>query len=254
MSDHSSTTRFSNRVEDYIRYRPHYPSDVIDLFRSELNMQPGNAIADIGSGTGILSSMLLDNGYRVCAVEPNREMRAAAERLLGHYPGFISMDGTAEHTSLSPHSIDLLTAAQAFHWFDIEKSREEALRILKPGTYAVLLWNDRSADADGFAMEYEALLTTLTDYNVVNHRNTSTPAFDRFYGKSNYRIRNFDNYQQFDLQGLKGRLMSSSYAPVEGDPAHEPMMRELESIFNRHNKGGYITIKYDTKVVYGKMS
>jgi SAM-dependent methyltransferase len=248
---HSPTTRFSNRVQDYIRYRPHYPNAVIDLFQRELNLQPGNAIADIGSGTGILSSLLLDNKFRVFAIEPNREMREAAEKLLAHYNDFTSIDGTAEDTKLPAHSIDLITAAQAFHWFDIEKSREEALRILKPGGSVALLWNDRSADADEFAAGYEALLTTLTDYNAVNHRNTSTPAFDSFFGKDNYRTAEFDNHQDFDLQGLKGRLMSSSYAPVEGDPGHVPMMRELERLFDKYNRNGLITIKYDTKVIYG---
>jgi SAM-dependent methyltransferase len=253
MTKHASTTRFSNRVEDYIRYRPHYPAGVIDLLKAEYGLSPSHSVADIGSGTGISTEMFLKNGNEVFAIEPNAEMREAAERLLGNFPGFKSIDGTAESTTLAAGSVEMIAAGQAFHWFDVPRSREEALRILKPRGWAVLLWNDRSADADGFAKEYEDLLCTLTDYNQVNHRNTHEPQFDVFFGKGKYNTHHFENFQRFNLEGLKGRLMSSSYAPVAGDPAHEPMMRELERIFHEYSDNGTITIKYDTKVVHGQM-
>lgn len=253
MTRHSSTTRFSNRVEDYIRYRPHYPPAVIDHLHEQIGLDSTYRVADIGSGTGISTELFLKNGNMVYAVEPNREMREAAEKLLSHYDNFRSVDGTAEQTHLKEKDIDLIVAGQAFHWFDIEKSREEALRILKPGGYAALLWNDRSTDADEFAREYEALLTTLTDYNVVNHRNTDAPAFDHFFGKGNYTVSHFGNYQDLDLEGLKGRLMSSSYAPVSPDPAHSSMMNELERMFNKYNRNGMIRLRYDTKLVLGRL-
>lgn len=253
MTRHSSTTRFSNRVENYIRYRPGYPAGVLDHIRHELRIIPGSVVADIGSGTGISTELFLEQGYTVYGIEPNKEMREAAERLLAGYPNFKSMSGTAEAVPVDDRSIDLIVAAQAFHWFDIDAARLELKRALKPEGWAALLWNDRDTLVDGFAREYEALLKTLTDYNEVNHKNIDDAAFDRFFGKGNYYVKHFANSQQFDLEGLKGRLMSSSYAPVENDVAHGPMMKELERIFDRYQTGGMITIRYDTKMVYGRI-
>lgn len=250
---HNSTTRFSNRVEDYIRYRPHYPHSVIEHLRSRLGLTSTDVIADIGSGTGISCELFLENGNIVFGVEPNREMREAAERLLSRYPGFKSIDGTAEKIPLEDDRVDMIVSGQAFHWFDIEKSREEFRRVLKPGKYAVLIWNDRKTETDGFAVEYEALLNTLEDYRTVNHKNVDKPAFDAFYGKGNYEIHIVPNHQDFDWEGLNGRLMSSSYVPVPDDPAHEPLMSKMKKLFNRYETGGQVRIDYDTKMVYGKL-
>lgn len=253
MTKHSSTTRFSNRVENYIRYRPGYPTGIPAFINKELGISPGSVVADIGSGTGISASLFLENGYTVYGIEPNKEMREAAERSLSRYPAFTSMSGTAEAVPVGDGSIDLIIAAQAFHWFEIDAARKESKRILKKDGWVVLLWNDRDTAVDGFAREYEALLQTLTDYNEVNHKNTGDAAFDRFFGKGNYKEKHFANSQEFDLEGLKGRLMSSSYAPVETDAAYAPMMKELERIFDLYHSDGSITIRYDTKMVYGRI-
>src|SRR5215475_498875 len=174
MPQTDSTARFSNRVENYIRYRPGYPQGVLEVLRDECGLTSGSVIADIASGTGIFTRMLLENGNKVFAVEPNREMREAAERLLAAHPNFISIAATAEETTLATQSVDFATAAQAAHWFDLPRARLEFTRVLRPTGFAVLIWNERSTDTTPFLRDYEQLLMTYgTDYQQVRHENTT---------------------------------------------------------------------------------
>ena len=169
-----STQRFSSRVDNYVRYRPGYPPEVLELLRTECGLSPSSIVADIASGTGILTRMLLENGNRVFGVEPNPEMRRAGEQFLTRYPGFTSVAGSAEATMLDDHSVDIITAAQAAHWFERERARREFVRILVPGGWTVLLWNERDTDATPFLREYEQLLLTYgTDYKEVRHEHTT---------------------------------------------------------------------------------
>ena len=243
----NSTTRFSDRVEDYVRFRPHYPEAVTDYLRSTCQLIPGWVIADIGSGTGISAELFIRNGNRVFGVEPNREMREKAEELL-EGANFISIDGTAEATALPDASIDLIVAGQAFHWFDPVKSRAEFTRILRPGGIVALIWNERLI-ATPFEMEYEALiLRYASDYNAINHKNISDEQFDRFFHPATYTLAIFPNEQWFDFDGLKGRLLSSSYIPKEGN---EALMSALRELFDHHAADGHVRVGYDTKVYSG---
>jgi SAM-dependent methyltransferase len=168
----NATTRFSDRVADYIKYRPHYPVEIIDLLAANCGLTPESVIADIGCGTGFLAELFLENGNPVIGVEPNREMREAGEAYLADYGRFTSLDGTAEATKLPGHAMDFVLAGQAFHWFDREKTRAEFQRVLKDDGFAVLVWNDRRVDATPFLRDYEELLQTYaTDYNEINHKN-----------------------------------------------------------------------------------
>src|SRR5437870_2796600 len=135
--------RFSRRVENYVKYRPGYPGAVLDWLRQHCGLTADWVIADIGSGTGFLAELFLKNGNRVFGTEPNSEMRAAGETLLKKYSRFVSVDGSAEATGLDSSSVDLITAGQAFHWFDRPRARQEFERILKPGGWAALVWNER---------------------------------------------------------------------------------------------------------------
>lgn len=246
--------RFSDRVEDYIRYRPGYPGEVFDLLKSELGLGPGTVAADIGSGTGIFAEPLLREGAIVYGVEPNAEMRAAADRLLADFPNFHSVDGAAESTGLEPASVDLVTAAQAFHWFDIDKARAEFIRILRPGGHAVLVWNDRLTDASPFLAAYENLLRSASlDYEQVNHRNVDDARLRRFFGHAGYRRAAFPNSQRFDWQGLYGRALSSSYVPPEGHPQHPAFAESLRRLFDRHNDAGHVEFLYTTRVYYAPL-
>lgn len=247
------TRRFSTRVGDYARYRPGYPPALVRLLETECGLTHGSVVADVGSGTGILSELFLRGGNRVYGVEPNREMRAAGERLLAGYPNFVSVDGRAEATGLEGRSVDFVTAGQAFHWFDPAGARREFLRILRPGGWVVLAWNDRRTGGTPFLEAYERLLLEYgTDYREVSAKYMGEDAISALFGAAEVRSKSFDNEQVFDFDGLRGRLTSSSYAPEPGHPNFAPMMRELEGIFRRHERRGRVVVTYDTKVFYGR--
>jgi SAM-dependent methyltransferase len=248
-----ATQRFSSRVNDYVRYRPGYPPEVIALLRSECGLTPESVVADIASGTGILTRMLLENGNRVFGVEPNSGMRAAGEQFLSAYPNFVSVAGTAESTGLPAHSIDIVTAAQAAHWFDREKARREFVRILRPGGWTVLIWNERKTGATAFLRDYEKLLLTYgTDYHEVRHERTTAEIQD-FFAPSPFQSRAFAMRQDFDYAALEGRLLSSSYTPQAGHPNYDPMLAELQRIFDAHEVKGRVALEYDTRVFYGQL-
>jgi SAM-dependent methyltransferase len=249
-----STTRFSDRVEDYVRYRPGYPAEVLDLLRRECGLRAEHLIADIASGTGAFTRLLLENGNRVFAVEPNAEMRDAGSRLLQSYSGLTSVPGTAEGTTLPSTSMDFVTAAQAAHWFNRDRARKEFARILKPGGWCVLIWNERRTDATPFLRDYEQLLLTYgTDYKEVRHERT-TATIHEFFAPTAHQERVFDLRQQFDYEGAAGRLLSSSYAPLADHPNHRPMMQELQRIVGAHAQNGVVEFEYNTRVYFGKLS
>lgn len=248
------TRRFSNRVEDYIKHRPSYPRALVALLEEECGLTREAVVADVGSGTGILSELFLSAGVRVYGVEPNREMREAGEQLLAAYENFVSVDGRAEATTLEDNSVDFVTAGQAFHWFDPASARREFRRILKDGGWAVLVWNDRRTEGTPLLAEYERLLLEYgTDYKEVSSKWAEGKSIKALFGPSEVRTKTFDNEQVLDFDGLKGRLMSASYAPVPGHPNHEPLMRELAALFERHQRDGRVVVEYDTKVFYGQL-
>jgi SAM-dependent methyltransferase len=250
-----STARFADRVADYIRTRPGYPPGVLDLLRTEAGLTSSTVIADVGSGTGISTELFLKNGNTVYGVEPNKEMREAAESLLHRYANFHSVAGTAEDTELAAASVDLVVAGQAFHWFDGPKARAEFQRILRPRGCVVLMWNTRRLGTTPFLVAYEELLQRFgTDYREVVHTNVDQSALAAFFGPGGFRSVKLDNKQVFDLEGARGRLRSSSYTPPVGHPNHEPMMRELVRIFDQYNDGGSVRFEYDTELYIGRLS
>src|ERR1700730_12549641 len=139
---HQPTERFSSRVDNYVRYRPGYPSQVLELLKAECGFISQSRVADIAFGTGIFTKLLLENGNHVFGVEPNANMRRAGEQYLASFPNFTSVAGTAEATTLAGGSVHFVTAAQAAHWFNLVEARREFARILKPGGWTVLLWNE----------------------------------------------------------------------------------------------------------------
>lgn len=249
----NATSRFSDRVENYVRYRPGYPPDALQILKDECGLRSEYVIADIASGTGKWTQMLLENGNRVFGVEPNAEMRQAGERLLSKFPRFASLAGTAEATTLPDASVDFVTAAQAAHWFKRKESRQEFARILKPGGWLVLLWNERLTEPTAFLREYEQLLLTYgTDYEDIRHERT-TDEINDFFDPSPYHERVFPLRQEFDYVGLEGRLLSSSYVPGPGDPKHEPMLRELRRIHAQYSNDGAVAFEYKTRVYFGRL-
>jgi ubiquinone/menaquinone biosynthesis C-methylase UbiE len=199
--------------------------------------------------------MLLGSGSRVFGVEPNREMREAGERFLAGQPHFTSVAGSAEATTLPAGSIHIITAGQAFHWFDRPAARREFQRILQPGGWVVLLWNDRNTSDRPFFRAYEQLLLTYgTDYAQVNHKNMDAQLIGDFFGPGGYGEASYPNDQTFDFAGLKGRLLSSSYAPEPGHPQHAPMLIALQTLFDAYQINGTVTFDYDTTVYYGQLT
>lgn len=250
----NATSRFSDRVENYIRYRPGYPAEVLRALQTECGLTQDDVIADVASGTGIWTRLLLQNGNRVFAVEPNQEMRQAGEQFLSAFPKLTSVAGKAEATTLAGASVDFITAAQAAHWFDRPAARKEFVRILKPDGWLVLLWNERRIDRTPFLRAYENLLLAYgTDYEEVRHERT-TEAVHEFFDPAPYQERSFPMRQEFEYEGLEGRLLSSSYAPGPGHPKHAPMLRELRRIFAENAVHGTVAFEYTTRVYFGKLN
>lgn len=246
------TERFSDRVENYVRYRPQYPAEVIATLNQECGLRPEHVVADVASGTGIFTRLLLKNGNRVFAVEPNAEMRAASAHLQESFPRLTLVAGVAENTALPAASVDFITVAQAAHWLEPEAARAEFSRILRPRGWCVLLWNERRVTGTPFLDDYERLLHTYcAEYKDKRHGRTAPIAEAFFGGKVQERV--FAHRQKFDSAGLAGRLLSSSYCPLEGEPAHAPLMQELERIFRAHAVHGSVAIEYDTRMFFAQL-
>ncbi|MEO1435349.1 MAG: class I SAM-dependent methyltransferase [Bacteroidota bacterium] len=249
-----STKRFSDRVQDYIRYRPEYPAKVISYLQERNLLLPGDAVADLGSGTGKSSIIFLQKGIKTFGIEPNEAMRFAAEDLLSSFSHFESIDGTAEQTTLPDHSIKLAVAGQAFHWFDIPKARREVQRILQPNGYALLLYNIRADDASGFMKDYhQFLLDYSTDYRLINKRKVDPIAYQAFFGHAHYESAQFPNQQVFDLEGLKGRYFSCSYALPDNHPNFVEALEKLEVLFDQYQKNGQLEMIYRTEIFWGHL-
>ena len=250
--DINPTGRFSDRVENYMKYRPTYPDAVLEILRQQTGLSTHSIIADIGAGTGISTRLFLNNGNPVLAVEPNDEMRQAAECVSVGVENFQSVSGTAEQTTLGRQSVDYVIAAQSFHWFDRLQVKREFRRILRPGGWVCLLWNTRRIDATPFLKAYEALLQTYgTDYQVIRHRNISYQMLQEFLGSSMQRFQ-MPNSQRFDYDSLKGRLLSSSYTPNENHPSFWPMLHRLEHLFETYAVCGQVSFEYETELYFAR--
>ncbi len=251
----NSTTRFSSRVKDYVLYRPGYPSEIVGYLEKNFGLTHNSVITDIGSGTGKSSEMFLDNGNTVYGVEPNIDMRLAAEKIFEDNSHFISINSKSEQTTLPDKSIDFIIAGQAFHWFDPIETKKEFERILKPGGKVVLIWNEREPNQTGFMGEYDAFLYKYsTDYKEIDHRNIDEIKIAAFYSPGNFKLQKFPNRQVFDFAGLKGRYDSSSYAIPASDQVYPVAIDSLQKIFSQFQSDGHVIMEYVTLVYVGQFS
>jgi ubiquinone/menaquinone biosynthesis C-methylase UbiE len=249
-----STTRFSNRVENYAKYRPHYPPEVLEFLISQLGLTKDSVIADVGSGTGISSELFVKNGNLVYGIEPNEGMRRTAERLFNQSQNFVSINATAENIPLRDRSVNFIVAGQSFHWFDLQKAKAEFRRTLRPNGFVVLIWNNRKTESSDFLRGYESLLNRYgTDYEEIKHISIGVRDLDQFFGKGNYHREVLKNSQCFDFDGLRGRLLSSSYVPVKGHPNYVPMINGLKKLYDTYEENGLVLFEYDTKLYYGHL-
>jgi ubiquinone/menaquinone biosynthesis C-methylase UbiE len=248
-----STQRFSSRVDTYVKYRPSYPKEAVNYLFDVVGLRPGEEAADIGAGTGIFSKLLLERGVKVTAVEPNDKMREAAKKELGDNKGFRIVAGSAEATGLPDQSVNMIVCAQSFHWFDRQAARTEFQRIVRPGGRTALIWNSRLTEGTPFREQYDQLLYRYgTDYAQVVHTNITPEMLASFFEEETLHEARFINSQLFDFDGLRGRLLSSSYCPLPGHPNYEPMLAELLSLFERNQVNGKISFDYVTQVFWGE--
>lgn len=246
------TTRFGNRVADYVAARPRYPAEAVDFVLRAGGVPAGGTVVDVGAGTGIFSRLLIQRALRTIAVEPNREMLSAAVRASGDHERFQAVVAKAEATGLAAGSADLVTAAQAFHWFDAAAFAAECRRILRPKACVALLWNARRGAGDPFSERYERLLEAQPTYASVNHRGVAQESLNAFFG-GRMATASFAHTQRLDWTGLLARAMSSSYVPARGSDAHARFVEALRAIHHdTADAQGRVGVVYDTNVYVGR--
>lgn len=249
------TERFTGRVESYRRFRPGYPAKIVDVLRNECGLRSDAEVADVAAGTGLLTEIFLAAGHRVTAVEPNAEMRAACSELRERYPGLQIVTGTAEATGLPDASVDLITVGQAMHWFDLERTRREFARVLKPGGWCAVIYNHRHMTGDAFHDAYEAFLQEFgIDYRAVFDQHMSKDRLADFFAPSEMKCATFANAQALTLEALEGRILSSSYMPQPGHARFGEMKAAIERLFAENESGGVVTMRYDCVVSYGLLA
>ena len=254
-SARDTVARFSNRAQDYVKYRPHYSPEVVQALQQACGLRPEQIVADVGCGPGLLAEILLQNGNAVIGVEPNSEMRQAGEQYLGQFARFRMVDGSAENTTLTDRSVDFVIAGQAFHWFRPAQARIEFVRILKPGGWTVLIWHDRDTQSTPFLRAYDDFLKTYSvDYLQVNHKTVASfEVITQFFYPSQMQFVSRQTQQHFDFDGLRGRLLSSSYVPKEGAAA-EAMLQKLPELFSAHATDGQVIVEYTTNIYFGHLT
>lgn len=245
--------KFTGRADIYAKHRPSYPEAFIEYLYSKAGFNKDSVIADIGSGTGILTQLLLGKGSFVYGVEPNADMRKAAEQELAQYKNFASVNQSAESTGLKDRSVDFVTAAQAFHWFDRQKFKAECQRILKEKGKAVLVWNSRDMSNEFVQKCDELNRAYCPDYKGfsggMNH--DSSGAFADFFKDGLYDCVVFQNDLMFDLNGFIGRSLSASYAPKEGADHYEPYVSGLKQLFELYGDSGSLRMPNLTRTYIG---
>ena len=249
------TQRFTNRVTHYAQSRPSYPEEVLRILDAECGLSSEHVIADVGCGTGLLTVLFLRNGNRVYGVEPNDAMRQAAEEALREFPDFTAVAGRAEHTTLPDDCADMVTVAQALHWFEPEGTRREFARILKPEAWLVVVRNERCTEASPLLQAVEAATAPLRRRPEHGHGcwEVDDGLLAGYYGPAGFRLRTCENQQVLDEQGFLGRWLSQSNLPAPGEPGHEKMAEELHGIFAAHSRAGLVTIDYLTHVWFGRL-
>jgi ubiquinone/menaquinone biosynthesis C-methylase UbiE len=246
------TKRFTGRAFFYSTSRPSYPGRILDVLRTEIGFDQTYVVADIGSGTGLLSELFLTNGNRVLGIEPSDDMRNLAENILVKFPRFLSVRRTAEHTSLEGASIDLVTVGQALHWFDCEVSSGEFARILKTNGHVCIVYNDRN-NQDPFMREYDQIVSRYAR-DRANVPNIDDAYLSRFFRNGKYSKFSLPNEQLLDFEGLLCRMTSASYMPNPSDEEQFALLRkDAARIFKTYDKRGKVRMLYDTTVFLGKI-
>lgn len=246
----NNSDRFTGKAGDYDAYRPDYPSRLIDYVIDRNVLTERDTVADIGAGTGKFARLLLERDIPVTAVEPNRDMRELGEKTLGEFPGFVSVNATAEDTGIRSGRIALVVAAQSFQWFDPDKFRLECRRILKPSRNVLLVWNCRD-ERNRMVMEWRDLCVRhCPDFQGFSVKSSCPSGFFR---DEKAEHREFRFRITCDLDAFLGRNRSSSYAPNMEDPSYAAFEKDLTSLFRRYSKKGLLTIPMVARSYLGKV-
>ena len=251
----SVTERFSDRADAYVRGRPSYPQAIVEQLQRVGALKRGQTVVDLGVGTGLSAEPFLRSGYTVIGVEPNEPMRMAGDQQLRDFARYRSVAGTAEATTLPDDSVDLIIAGQAFHWFDVPRAAIEARRILRPGGWGALIWNDRESTGSAFLAGYEALLRTHgIDYAKLLHRHVDEKAIAQFFAPAQTAVVTFDNPRDLEREDLLALAGSASYLPAPGDPRHVAMLLALNSLFDTLAKNVTVQMMYRTRMHYAQVN
>jgi ubiquinone/menaquinone biosynthesis C-methylase UbiE len=249
-----SKARFTTRVESYRKFRPGYPAAVVEVLARECGLSADDTVADVAAGTGILTELFLTEGYPVVAVEPNAAMREACAALEASYPKLRCIEGSAEEMGLAEDSVALITVAQAMHWFDLGRTRQEFVRVLRPGGCCAVIYNHRRMEGDAFHDDYEQILREFgSDYAAVQGKHLGPEKIAGFFAPSPSNTASFANHQDFTLEGLMGRVLSSSYMPQPGDERYPEMESAVEELFAQHQQDGHVRMEYETVVCWGQL-
>lgn len=246
-----NTGKFDRKGKVYAKARPDYPKALFEFLISEQMLGKEKDMADIGSGTGIFTAQLSPFVKTVFAIEPNDDMRNKAEDRFKPYPNIASVNATAENTTLPNTSVDLITVAQAFHWFDRKAFKNECKRILKPNGKILLVWNDRDISSnvikDNFAVNKIFCPNFKGSSNGIDF---SKDAFKDFFD-GEYEMTEFDNCLVYERDAFIARSLSSSYSPKKNDPAYDEYVKALESVFEKHQTNGTVKYPYITRCYIG---
>ncbi|WP_158750001.1 class I SAM-dependent methyltransferase [Acidobacterium sp. S8] len=255
MKSLETAERFTGRVESYRQYRPRYPAAVVDLLQAECGLNSDSQIADVAAGTGLLTGKFLERGFSTTAIEPNAEMRQVCGQLATQFSQLRCLPGSAEETGLPQHSIDLITVAQAMHWFDFSRARSEFVRILRPRGWCAVVYNERQMSGDAFHDRYEKLLRDFgVDYAKVQRQHLTWERIAAFFAPSPMKRAVFSNAQSLTLEALQGRILSSSYMPKADHPRHREMLAAIADLFDEHQQDSRVQLKYDCTVSYARLS
>ena len=247
---------YTDRVDWYLHGRPTYPDAVLDVLDEGRGLKPDRPVADVGSGTGMLTRVFLDNGNLVYAVEPNASMRSAAEGELRDRPNFVSVAGTAEETGLDSGSVDVVAVGQALHWFDLDRARAEFRRVLRPGGEVLRVWNEQPWGKSALLADLHAALLDFAPQYADNLGSAPTVSglADAFFDGAAWARVVLPNNQSLDRTGLLGRVFSSSYAPAPQTPQYDALQRRVVDLHRRHARNGKVVIEYQTFVIHGRIS
>ena len=245
--------KFDNKGKLYAKGRPGYPNKLFEHLIENNIISNNSTVADIGSGTGLFTVQLSPSVGKIYAVEPNGDMRRVAEERYEEYDNTVSVDGTAENTSLGEKSVDFVTVAQAFHWFDRPSFKIECQRILKPNGKILLVWNDRDTSSELIKENYEINCCFCPDFKGSSSGiDFDREAFTDFF-EGDFEVVSFRNDLTYNLDAFVARCLSSSYAPKQDDASYEPYVRALEELFGRYESDGTIPYPYIARCYIGSV-